>query len=77
MEARTKGKMRFITFDVEVGAVSQIATSMNWKSLKKKITRHFSVTWRAARWDPGAFSAAFLLSSSFFLSSLILSDLLL
>ena len=50
--------MRFITFDVEVGAVSQIATSMNWKSLKKKITRHFSVTWRAARWDPGAFSAA-------------------
>ena len=65
--------MRFITFDVEVGAVSQIATSMNWKSLKKKITRHFSVTWRAARWDPGAFSAAFLLSS-FFLSSLFLSD---
>ena len=49
---------------------------MNSKSLQKEIARHFSVTWRAARRDPGAFSAAFLLSS-FFLSSLFLSDLLL
>ena len=77
MEARTKGKMRFKTFAVETVAVATVAASVNWKSLQKEIARHFSVTWRAARWDPGAFSAAFLLSSSFFLSSLILSDLLL
>ena len=23
--------------------------------MQKEIARHFSVTWRAARWDPGAF----------------------
>ena len=62
VEARTKGKMRFITFAVEAVAVATVATSMNSKSLQ-----HLPLLGNLAccALVPGAFSVARLLLAAF------------